>query len=230
MQNASERKWARENRPASVPLLDRPSRAASASPARSSASPSPSRQLYSRSRLFSGRAVAEEGRPAPTSQVLTAKGTLYQYFLSPDQIKNNARNAKREERHWRHFDVFCEWDKGNDAFDTYELADSMRHSRLTYSYSLFRRDSPLSELKEEWKDFQSQMEVDFESLAKWVNALTPKSIHDFKPLIVLLQSILKVLLNKEFAFFSSRIRELEALLEEARAVIRAQVTFAAASF
>ncbi|KAK3285325.1 hypothetical protein CYMTET_7058 [Cymbomonas tetramitiformis] len=45
----------------------------------------------------------------------------------------------------------------------------------------------------------------------------PRSVHDYKPLMVLLQAVLASLLRKELAFFSSRIAELEKLLQQAMA-------------
>eukprot|EP00854_Cymbomonas_tetramitiformis_P004053 gene4053-5026_t len=66
------------------------------------------------------------------------------------------------------------------------------------------------------------MGVDIDDLAKWVNSLSPKSIHDFKPLIVLLQSILKVMIQKELDFFSGTIKRFEQQLAEAMQLIQEQ--------
>ncbi|KAK3255409.1 hypothetical protein CYMTET_35406, partial [Cymbomonas tetramitiformis] len=122
---------------------------------------------------------------------------------------------------WKHLDVFCDWDKG-DGFDTGELSEEMRVRRLTYSHTLFKSPPSESYLHSTWEAFKVSLKVDIDELSYWVKSLKPSSVHDFKPLLVLLQAVVKSLVDKELSFFSGTIAELRRRLEEALSVMDSQ--------
>ncbi|KAK3285304.1 hypothetical protein CYMTET_7093 [Cymbomonas tetramitiformis] len=139
------------------------------------------------------------------------RGTYLQFFFDPVTFKNS-NHARDTQQFWKHFDVLCEWDKGQEDMDTHQLAEGMRHRRLTYSWSLFKISNDLSNLHEIWENFRAECKVDVEEVASWVNSLKPRSIHDFKPLLILLQFVLRTLLRKELNFYSAQIQDLSKQL------------------
>ncbi|KAK3261858.1 hypothetical protein CYMTET_29256 [Cymbomonas tetramitiformis] len=150
-------------------------------------------------------------------------GSVYQFYLSPSMVKQDAEQAKtREMTQWKHFDVVCKWDKGETVTDTYELSDSMRHSRLTYSHSLFKEHADISNIENKWQAFLKALQVDVDDLATWTSSLSPRSIHDYKPMMVLQQQIIQALMNKEISFFSGTILDLQQQLKQAMAIIMKQ--------
>ncbi|KAK3275433.1 hypothetical protein CYMTET_16436 [Cymbomonas tetramitiformis] len=88
----------------------------------------------------------------------------------------------------KHLDVVCQWDKGQPELDTSELSDNMRHSRLTYTWALFRATQKIHPTDlAAWQTFKSSTLVDIDGFVEWISTLIPRSIHDLKPLLVLTQ-------------------------------------------
>ncbi|KAK3282387.1 hypothetical protein CYMTET_9871, partial [Cymbomonas tetramitiformis] len=151
----------------------------------------PSETYYQRPRTLSARprtGATKDTTRSEGGETGDVRGSLYQYFVQAADITRAGTPTKIEGQvTWKHFDVFCAWDKGQDAFDTYELAEGMRHRSLTYSYALYKVPADIMHLEAVWEKFLAAVEVDVDELATWANSLSPRSIHDFKPMIVLLQ-------------------------------------------
>eukprot|EP00854_Cymbomonas_tetramitiformis_P019459 gene19459-23267_t len=142
----------------------------------------------------------KQGALGALGEIRPVAGSYYQFFLSRDSMETEWRHGTcfkaKELTMWKHLDVFCDWDKG-DGFDTGELSEEMRA-------------------------FKVSLKVDIDELSYWVKSLKPSSVHDFKPLLVLLQAVVKSLVDKELSFFSGTIAELRRRLEEALSVMDSQ--------
>ncbi|KAK3258718.1 hypothetical protein CYMTET_32245 [Cymbomonas tetramitiformis] len=153
-------------------------------------------------------------------------GSYYQFFLAKDNLetvwKHNAVLKPRELTTWKHLDVFCAWDKGEEHLDAKELSNNTRHTRLTFSHTLFKALPDNSRLQATWEAFLNTLQVDIDELAVWVRSLLPASIHDFKPLIVLLQAVVEALVKKELKFYSGTVSDLQRRMREALELIEAQ--------
>ncbi|KAK3271047.1 hypothetical protein CYMTET_20582 [Cymbomonas tetramitiformis] len=162
---------------------------------------------------------------APNAQEAAGKpgvtGSSYRFFLTPDNLKKSSqRNGKPNQSalscpEMRYFDVFCDWDKGQDHFDTNPLSEATRFSRLTYSYALFKHENPLpADHISGWEEFKAFIKVDIHEFSDWISRLVPRSVHDFKPLIVLLKAALRSVSQKDLHFFLKKVKILEGGLKE----------------
>jgi hypothetical protein len=59
--------------------------------------------------------------------------------------------------------------------------------------------------------------VDVDELAAWAASLAPRSIHDFKPMVILLQGLLQLVINGRLRFFSGDVMDLKRAVMEMRA-------------
>eukprot|EP00854_Cymbomonas_tetramitiformis_P006364 gene6364-7626_t len=140
-------------------------------------------------------------------------GKYYRFFLSPDNIarKKSKRGLStvRGDQVMKHLDVFCDWDKGEAVLDTDELANGMRYSRRTYSYALFMY---VAFPARAWEEIQKNFKVDIQEFCDWITGLIPRSIHDFKPLLVLMKAALSAMGKNQLGFFLKAADELQRLL------------------
>jgi len=116
-------------------------------------------------------------------------------------------------------DVFCDWDK-DPTLDTSEFAKSMRYAvRMRYSRSNYgpeqNKDVKSGVEKSDWfQKFCESSEIDIAELSSFVKSLTPKSVSDMKPLIVLLQGVLDTMLTRQSDFVSAPLQKELAVLKK----------------
>ena len=74
--------------------------------------------------------------------------------------------------------------------------------------------------KDQWKGFASSSvdkKIDVEELVQWACKLRPRSVHDFKPLLILMQGLLKDFLHGKLDLFNIDVQELVSLTLEREA-------------
>eukprot|EP00239_Pterosperma_sp_CCMP1384_P011580 CAMPEP_0197863568 /NCGR_PEP_ID=MMETSP1438-20131217/41096_1 /TAXON_ID=1461541 /ORGANISM="Pterosperma sp., Strain CCMP1384" /LENGTH=582 /DNA_ID=CAMNT_0043481515 /DNA_START=119 /DNA_END=1864 /DNA_ORIENTATION=- len=142
----------------------------------------------------------------------------YEFFLTGlngNEVQDNALLYK-EDRHCDYvFTEPCIWDRNEDDLDTSELNPSMQYNRMYYSWSMDRR--PASSManmeKTTWDKIKHSKTVALEDLTNWVDRLRPRSVHDFKPLFVLVKGVMRVVLERELDFFSEELINLRQRLK-----------------
>eukprot|EP00959_Pyramimonas_sp_CCMP1952_P129148 2700572-Pyramimonas_sp.AAC.1 len=70
--------------------------------------------------------------------------------------------------------------------------------------------------KDQWKQFASGPvdKLDVEDLVQWAVKLRPRSVHDFKPLLILMQGLLQDFLDGKLKAYHKDMQELCCLLAE----------------
>jgi len=150
-------------------------------------------------------------------QIEPVTGSNYQFYLRGQSSEVTTALGNR------HFDVVfnttCSWDKDETELNMSRLStnNQVNFHRMYYTWKLQRRrPSPMIAFKEtSWQCFKDNKTVAIEDLMEWVTTMQPYSVHDYKPLLVLMQAAFRVLLDKELDFFSETLLALKHALQRA---------------
>ncbi|KAK3279091.1 hypothetical protein CYMTET_13024 [Cymbomonas tetramitiformis] len=131
-----------------------------------------------------------------------------------------------------HYDVYCDWDQDVPEVDASTYSPNVGFSRLHFTRTgcAVGASATMKYLRERlgtiedtpaygepnWHTFASEnvTPVDIEELVQWACHLRPRSIHDMKPLLILLQGLLKDLLGSQVKTYSNKMLSLQELLLE----------------
>jgi len=95
-------------------------------------------------------------------------------------------------------DVYCAWDKDQPELDTNEFSRALRPAvRLQFSRSNTKPEHPVDKASDWFKKYCVCSKMDVDELAKFVAQLEPKAVSDLKPMVVLLQGVLRTVLLRQ---------------------------------
>ncbi|KAK3285891.1 hypothetical protein CYMTET_6523 [Cymbomonas tetramitiformis] len=214
-----------------------------------------------------GKSSAKSGEPVSPhkrykSSGIRVVGTPSNRYFFPIQddgsLITDPVNVKGLSKHYKHFDVFVNWNQDQKEFDTTTFSPILGYSRLMYarfhppqkaeSIPLGFEPPPVPYTNDprtfkppsqegstrlpdigqppqgarknermEWLNYKSQLcgPIDVHKLAQWVSDVRPRTVHDLKPLFILMQGILKSTLNNEVQFHLKDASQLRIALYEA---------------
>lgn len=214
-----------------------------------------------------GKSSAKSGEPVSPhkrykSSGIRVVGTPSNRYFFPIQddgsLIADPVNVKGLSKHYKHFDVFVNWNQDQKEFDTTTFSPILGYSRLMYarfhppqkaeSVPLGFEPPPIPYTNDprtfkppseegstrlpdigqppqgarknermEWLNYKSQLcgPIDVHKLAQWVSDVRPRTVHDLKPLFILMQGILKSTLNNEVQFHLKDASQLRLALYEA---------------
>ncbi|KAK3277051.1 hypothetical protein CYMTET_14915 [Cymbomonas tetramitiformis] len=121
-----------------------------------------------------------------------------------------------------HLDVFSSWER-DPILDTDIWSPNMRNFiRLPFVQKSKTVDN-MADSFDTWQRFLlSERSCNLEELARWLASLTPRSIHDLKPLLVLLQSVAASLLNREIDYMATTVKMFNKRLRNKEEIIQVQ--------
>jgi len=96
-----------------------------------------------------------------------------------------------------HMDVLCTWDTGQQEIDTYELSSNVHHSRridFLRSKRMVPSNKGLEEAVAQWRRLnqsENNKQLDLDIIRDFILTLSPLSVHDFKPMLILTQEVLR---------------------------------------
>lgn len=124
------------------------------------------------------------------------------------------------EKRYEHYDARVNWDAKADELDVGPWSDQWKRMRMFYSTASAAKEKPVyfgMDPEALWMDYgigdvRLRQDMDIHKMCDWIAKLRPRSILDFKPILILTQSILKDVMDGKLRIYTKEIERIKAVL------------------
>ncbi|KAK3262360.1 hypothetical protein CYMTET_28780 [Cymbomonas tetramitiformis] len=124
------------------------------------------------------------------------------------------------EKRYEHYDARVNWDAKADELDVGPWSDQWKRMRMFYSTASSAKEKPVyfgMDPEALWIDYgigdvRLRQDMDIHKMCDWIAKLRPRSIQDFKPILILTQSILKDVMDGKLRIYTKEIERIKAVM------------------